>query len=114
MKILNVLFGPHESFPLSPVGVLVRTWANAIGNQRLLARTCVLFLRKGSKVSSYHSPVFHSGPWNHLLFGMVGGYVGYNYSSWEAGLLAKVNEKRALRNLPEFNRQSMALSTKAQ
>ena len=47
-------------------------------------------------------------PWNHLLFGMVGGYVGYNYKSWEAGLLAKVNEKRVLRGMAPIDRQSMA------
>ena len=42
------------------------------------------------------------------MFGMVGGYVGYNYTSWEASLLASVNEKRALRGMPEIERRSMA------
>ena len=47
-------------------------------------------------------------PWNHLLFGTVGAYVGYNYKTWEASLLAKVNEKRVLRGMSPIDRQSMA------
>ena len=66
-------------------GILIRTWANAMGKNRLLSK-----------------------PWNHLLFGMAGGYVGYNYKSWEASLLAKVNEKRVLRGMDPIDRQRMA------
>ena len=39
---------------------------------------------------------------------MVGGYVGYSYKSWEASLLAKVNEKRVLRGMAPIDRKSMA------
>ena len=52
--------------------------------------------------------LFPLEPWNHLLFGAVGGYIGYNYKSWEASLLAKVNEKRVLRGMAPIDRQSMA------
>jgi hypothetical protein len=64
-------------------GVLIRTWANGLGKQRLLAR-----------------------PWNHLLFGLAGSYIGYNYSTWESELLKAVNEKRVERGMPEITRQS--------
>ena len=39
--------------------------------------------------------------------GAVGGYIGYNYKTWENNLLIKVNEKRALRGMPEMNRQNL-------
>jgi len=69
-------------------GLLVRVWANGLGKQRLLAR-----------------------PWNHVLFGMVGGYIGYNYNKWEDGLLEAVNEKRRDRGMPEISRQSLSLGS---
>jgi len=65
-------------------GLLIRFWANALGKQRPLWR-----------------------PWNHVLFGAVGGYVGYHYGGWQDDLLASVNEKRALRNMPQITRQSL-------
>ena len=58
--------------------------------------------------SSFLFSLLMSEPWNHLLFGVVGGYVGYNYKSWEASLLAKVNEKRVLRGMAPMDRKSMA------
>lgn len=68
-------------------GVLVRTWANGLGKQRLFAR-----------------------PWNHLLFGAVGGYMGYNYTRWENELLEAVNEKRVERGMPMIHRESLTLT----
>jgi hypothetical protein len=37
----------------------------------------------------------------------VGGYIGYNYSSWENGLLVAVNEKRKERGMPVISRESV-------
>ena len=106
----------HLAFPSLSThlssGILVRTWANALGKQRLLARKCIFSTRSWCcppVTQTTFSSLFHViGPWNHLMFGMVGGYVGYNYKSWEASLLASVNEKRALRGMPEIERRSMA------
>ena len=72
-------------------GVLIRVWANGLGKQRLLAR-----------------------PWNHVLFGFVGGYIGYNYQRWEDELLAEVNAKRLERNMPPINRKNLSLGSAVQ
>ncbi|KAJ1425056.1 hypothetical protein B484DRAFT_451268 [Ochromonadaceae sp. CCMP2298] len=66
------------------VAVFVRCWANAIGKQRYFAR-----------------------PWNHVFLGAVGGYIGYNYSTWENGLLVAVNAKRIERGMPVISRKSV-------
>jgi len=71
-------------------GVLIRVWANGLGKQRLFAR-----------------------PWNHVLFGVVGGYIGYNYGRWEDELLEAVNEKRRERSMPEITRQNLTLGAAA-
>jgi len=75
-----------STFAGASAGVLIRVWANGLGKQRLLAR-----------------------PWNHLLFGAVGGFIGYNYNRWEDELLAAVNDKRVERGMPPINRQNLTL-----
>jgi len=45
------------------------------------------------------------GPWEIVGCGMLGGYVGYNYNSWEDTLLKKVNDARAVRDMPLLTRK---------
>jgi len=35
-----------------------------------------------------------------MACGIVGSYVGYNYSTWEGNMLSAVNEKRVERGMP--------------
>ena len=46
-------------------------------------------------------------PWNHLLIGGIGGYIGYNYSTWEQDLLTAVNEKRLQRGMVPIDRKTI-------
>ena len=48
------------------------------------------------------------GPWNHVGMALVGGWVGYNYSTWEKDLLLAVNEKRVEKGLPAITREQAA------
>jgi len=47
------------------------------------------------------------GPWNHVIYAGVGGYIGYNYSTWSDKLLAAVNEKRVERGMPAIVREDI-------
>ena len=47
------------------------------------------------------------GPWNHLLVGGIGAYVGYNMTSWEDSMLQNINEQRARRNMVPISRESL-------
>jgi hypothetical protein len=37
----------------------------------------------------------------------IGGYIGYNYSTWESQLLSALNEKRVEKGLSEIKRSDM-------
>lgn len=50
--------------------------------------------------------MFKPGPWNHVLWGAAGGFVGYNYVKWEGQLLAAVNDKRKEKGFPVITRES--------
>lgn len=44
-------------------------------------------------------------PWQHVFYGMLGGYIGYNYPKYEQNLLQEVNDLRAERGLPPLKRR---------
>ncbi len=89
-------------------GVFLRTWANQLGKQRR-------FARKSDSIPSttchYLTDVlsFSIGPWNHLFLGVVGGYIGHNYTRWEKELLENLNAKRKEKGLAEITRQDMTI-----
>lgn len=89
-------------------GLFVRVWANALGKQHPLARKpfCNLCICKPPLID-FILFVYYLGPWNHVLFGAVGGYVGYNYSRWEQELLVSVNALRKQKGMPEITRESV-------
>ncbi|CAM9192129.1 unnamed protein product [Scytosiphon promiscuus] len=43
-------------------------------------------------------------PWEYVLGGGIGAYVGNKLPQWEAGLLEDINEMRADRNMPPLTR----------
>lgn len=49
--------------------------------------------------------IVSSEPWEYLVFGGVGGYIGYKMPIWEAGLINDINEMRADRNMPPLERE---------
>lgn len=46
-----------------------------------------------------------SEPWEYLLIGGAGGYIGYKMPMWEAGMINDINEMRADRNMPALERE---------
>ena len=44
-------------------------------------------------------------PWNIPLYGLVGGYVGYQWQILEQKLLDDVNEMRLAKNMPVLSRE---------
>lgn len=45
----------------------------------------------------------------HVSFGLVGGYIGYNYEKWELQLLDAINEKRKEKGYPQISRENVAV-----
>ena len=43
----------------------------------------------------------------HLGMGMIGGYIGYNFTTWENQMLDLINEKRALKGFPPMKREDI-------
>ena len=43
----------------------------------------------------------------HLGMGMIGGYIGYNFTKWENQMLDLINEKRALKGFPPIKREDI-------
>ena len=44
-------------------------------------------------------------PWNLVIFGLIGGYLGSKIPGIEQQLLTEVNEMRAERNIPPLKRE---------
>ena len=63
-------------------GLLIKTWSNALGKKRLLAK-----------------------PWEHVICIGIGSYIGYNYSKWGDELLESVNKQRLKKGMPTITRQ---------
>jgi hypothetical protein len=54
-----------------------------------------------------HLPTPTLGPWNHVACGFIGGYIGYNYYTWESEMLESVNEKRVARGMMPIQRKDL-------
>ena len=51
--------------------------------------------------------ILFSEPWWHLLYMGIGGYIGYNKSSWEKAVMKSLNEKRVERGMPPIARENL-------
>ena len=67
-------------------GVLIPVWANALVKRRYFMK-----------------------PWRHLVFGVTGGFIGYNWAKWEDELFTAVNAKRKAFGLPQYRTKTDVL-----
>ena len=67
-------------------GLLIKTWSNALGKKRLLAK-----------------------PWEHVICIGIGSYIGYNYSKWGDELLESVNSQRMKKGMPTITRYAYTI-----
>ena len=72
-----------------------------LGTPPVSSRACVCSL---ADARSPRSLARRADPWNLVLFGLIGGYVGSLVQPVEQQLLADVNEMRAERNMPPLKR----------
>ena len=90
------------------VGFMIRLWANALQKQRLFYRK-LEYIPDFDFRRYYPFLIPHAGPWEHLVLGGIGAYIGYNYTSWENQLLAQVNQKRETRGMVPITRKDIKM-----
>lgn len=89
------------------VAYVVVSRARRARSKRRPPRRALALARSPTRALARVSPrslARRADPWNLVLFGLIGGYVGSLVQPVEQQLLADVNEMRAERNMPPLKR----------